>query len=198
MGHMCITMGTAEAIAIRMIVTANIFAISPRLWPALVRPFFSDPTVCAAARAQSFPSSLFRLKGEIGSSRLAGGNRHFLRLRAVGLLPRSHGVVSGRHVVDGVGAVTIGGRVRPFYHRMPAMHPGMDVALYFDKLHSFPALLDWRRPRRLRLIPRDIAGHRVWVRVNVVGRLIAGSHLELLVDVQRQHVWRVHTVLLIE
>jgi hypothetical protein len=31
MGHMCITMGIAEAIAIKMIVTANIFAISPRL-----------------------------------------------------------------------------------------------------------------------------------------------------------------------
>jgi hypothetical protein len=31
---MCITIGTAEAIAIRMIVTASIFAISSRLWPA--------------------------------------------------------------------------------------------------------------------------------------------------------------------
>jgi len=29
MGHMCITMGIAEAIAITMMVTANIFAISP-------------------------------------------------------------------------------------------------------------------------------------------------------------------------
>src|SRR5260370_30426189 len=99
-------MGPAEAIPIGMIVTANIFAISPRLWPALVRPFFSDPTVCAAARAQSFPSSLFRLKGEIGSSRLAGGNRHFFRLRDVGLLPRSHSVVSGQPSVHGIGAVT--------------------------------------------------------------------------------------------
>jgi hypothetical protein len=31
MGHMCITMGIADAIAITMIVTANIFATSARL-----------------------------------------------------------------------------------------------------------------------------------------------------------------------
>jgi len=42
MGHMCITMGIAEAIAITMMVTANIFAISVRLWPGFPRPFFES------------------------------------------------------------------------------------------------------------------------------------------------------------
>src|SRR5580658_8973814 len=41
-GHMCITIGIAEAIAIRMIVTANIFAISPRLLAGIVRPFLNN------------------------------------------------------------------------------------------------------------------------------------------------------------
>jgi hypothetical protein len=42
-------MGTAEAIAIRMIVTANIFAMSFRLWPALVWPVVDIAAACAAA-----------------------------------------------------------------------------------------------------------------------------------------------------
>jgi hypothetical protein len=32
-GHQCITIGIAEAIAIKTMTTANIFAISSRLWP---------------------------------------------------------------------------------------------------------------------------------------------------------------------
>ena len=49
MGHMCITMGIAEAIAITMIVTANIFAISPRLWPGLSGLLLGTPQLLTAA-----------------------------------------------------------------------------------------------------------------------------------------------------
>jgi hypothetical protein len=42
MGHMCITMGIAEAIAITTMITANIFAISSRLWPGIPRPYFES------------------------------------------------------------------------------------------------------------------------------------------------------------
>src|ERR1700686_3663698 len=204
MGHMCITMGTAEAIVIRMSVTANIFAISSRLWPNQAVLFIriaaafgcGDLMIQLCCNRVEF--TLLRLESEVSSSSCTGGNRHFLSLGTGGLLPCRDCVTSGWHVANRVSALTVGGRVRPFHDRMPTVHPGMDVAFYFDKLGSFPALLDRRRSRGLRLIPRDITGHRVGVRVNVVGRLIAGGYLEFLIDVQRQHVWRIHTVLLIE
>src|ERR1700719_3887175 len=203
---MCITMGIAEAIVIRMIVTANIFAISSRLWHGirpccLVEPrlFESPPLLAAAIRrfssaATALKAPLLRLESEIGAPGRTCGDRHFLSLGTGGLLPCSNCVISGRDVVDGVSAAAIGGCVRPFYHRMPTVHPGMDVALYFDKLRSLPALLDWRSPRRLRLIPRDVAGHRVGIRVNVVRRLIAGCDLECLARIEPQHVRGVHAI----
>src|SRR5208282_1533307 len=47
-------------------------------------------------------------------------------------------------------------------------------------------------------IPRDIPSHRVRVRVNIVGSLVAGCNLELLVDVHRQDMRGIHTAPLIE
>jgi hypothetical protein len=43
------TMGTAEAIAIKMITTANIFAISFRLWPGKGRSLLFNRRSLAAA-----------------------------------------------------------------------------------------------------------------------------------------------------
>src|SRR6202162_3731675 len=150
-------------------------------------------------RAESVLPSLLRLKGEIGSPWLAGGNRHLFRLGAIVFLPRSQGVAPRRPVFDRVVAVTVGGCVRPFDHNEPAVHPGMNVALHWNRdFLGLPTLLDRRRSRWLREIPRDITGHRVWIRVNVVRCLIAVRHLEILVDVHGQHVWRIHTSSLVE
>src|ERR1700676_5466042 len=137
-GHMCITMGIAEAIAITTIVTASIFAISPRLWPGLIRLSNRRSFDCGDSvirlfcqQPSSSPSSfsgpllLLCLKGEIGSSSRARGHRHFLRLGTGGFLPRRHSVASGRHVVDGVGTVRISGCVWPFDYSEPTVHPGM-------------------------------------------------------------------------
>src|ERR1700692_3343276 len=84
-------------------------------------------------RAESVLPSLLRLKGEIGSPWLAGGNRHLFRLGAIVFLPRSQGVAPRRHVFDRVVAVTVGGCVRPFDHNEPAVHPGMNVALHWNR-----------------------------------------------------------------
>jgi len=50
MGHMCITMGIAEAIAITMMVTANIFAISLRLWTGTLELLLMNRRISAAIR----------------------------------------------------------------------------------------------------------------------------------------------------
>src|SRR5260370_11972726 len=110
-------MEMSKGIGIKGWVPGNTFAISSRL--------------CLS----------FRLKGEIGGCRRSSGNRDFLRLGTGCFLPRRHGVVSRRDVVDGVVAARIGSWVGPFYHRVPTGHPGMDIAFHFDKLPSFPAFL---------------------------------------------------------
>src|SRR5580704_19154792 len=109
MGHMCITMGIAEAIAITTMISAKLFAISSRLWPGLTRALFRKQLSCSAFYIWPATSScLLGLKSEIGSCRRARGYGDFLRLGASSFLPRGHGVATGRHVVDGVSAVGVG------------------------------------------------------------------------------------------
>ena len=48
-GHQCMTMGIAEAIAIKTMITANVFAISFRLGPALGWPLTGIAAVLTAA-----------------------------------------------------------------------------------------------------------------------------------------------------
>src|SRR5258706_8847130 len=75
MGHMCITMGIAEAIAIRMIVTANTFAIvvlpSGRVWSGLLSNRRSvncgDSGDSGAATARRF-SFYFALKVKLAAA----------------------------------------------------------------------------------------------------------------------------------
>src|SRR5579872_5904513 len=142
--------------------------------------------------------SLLCFESKIGSRGLAARYRNFLSLCSQVFLPCCHRVISRGHVVDGVGAIGIGGRVRTFHYDEPSMHPGMDIALHWDDFGGLPTLLDGRRSGGLRLIPWNVAGHWIGQRVNVVRGLIAGLDLEFLVDVHRQHVRRVHTILLIE
>src|ERR1700687_1936948 len=135
---------------------------------------------------------------EVRSPRLARRNRNFLRLRLIGFMPSRHRVISRWDVVDGVGAICVCPRIGAFYYHMPPMHPGMDVALYRNHFRIFPALLNRGSSRWLRLIPWDVAGHRIGERVNVVGGLIAGCDLKRLACIERQDVWCIHTILLIE
>src|ERR1700682_6697168 len=72
---------------------------------------------------------LLGFESEIGSSRLAGGNRRFLRLCPVLFLPSGNRVVSGREGVDCVIAALIGGCVGALYPHIPAMYLHMSVAL---------------------------------------------------------------------
>src|ERR1700689_1661896 len=135
---MCMTMGIAEAIAIRMIVTANIFAISPASGlddPAVLNNAAASDRCgivssldCPASLTKR-PSALLRLAGEVRACSRTGGNRYLLGLSASGLMPCRHGVVSGWHVVDSEIAVLVAGRIWPFDDCEPTVHPGMDVAL---------------------------------------------------------------------
>src|ERR1700722_1552171 len=216
-GHRCITMGTAEAIAMRIMITANIFAISSRLWlPSgrylLFRSNCSDRLMriafilIAAAPAAAikliqllgYLQCLLRLEGEIGASCAARRNRHFLSLSPRRFLPCRHRVASRRDTINRVSALAVGGRIGPLHHDKPAVHPGMDIALHRNHFRSLPALFDRRSPWWLRLIPWNIPSHRIRQRMNVVRSLIAGGHLEFLINIQRQNVRSIHAVLLIE
>src|SRR5258708_28906634 len=149
MGDMCITMGTAEAIAMRMIATAKIFAMSSCLWPPSGRSClgYSPQPFQAAANRYSVgfvqhQSYLFRLEREIGTPSAARGDGYLFSLRTCGLVPCGNGVASGRHVADGVSALRVRGPIGAFYHDKPAMHPGMDIALDWNHFRSFPALFN--------------------------------------------------------
>src|SRR5258708_30584189 len=141
---------------------------------------------------------LLRFESKIGSSGRTCGDSHFLSLGASGFLPGRDGVISGRHVTDGVSAFSVASGVGSLHHDKPAVHPWMDVALHRDHFRSFPAFFYWPGSWWLRLIPRDIAGDRIRQRVNVVRGLIAGGHLEFLIHRKRQDVWGVHAVFLVE
>src|SRR5579862_1875036 len=104
-------------------------------------------------------------------------------------MPSGNRVISWGHVVDGVVAACVRRRIRALYHYMPTMHPGMNVALHWNDFRILPGLLDRGSSRWLRLVPRDVAGHGVRQRVNVMGSLIAGGHLESLACIQRHHMW---------
>src|SRR5579862_1012737 len=81
MGHMCITMGTAEAIAITTMVTAKSFAIFPPLpvesgeLSNRRRASCGDSLIYATYSEEKI-RDLFAFKGEIRRSGPTGGNRY--------------------------------------------------------------------------------------------------------------------------
>src|SRR5271165_1212157 len=121
---MCNTIGIAEAIAITMIVTAKNFAmgvsLGQRRW-TMLRGIRGAKIKTPRSR------SLFGLVREVRGCRLSARHGHLLRLRAVGFLPGSYGVASGRHVLNGeVAAIVVDG-IRAFHHDVVAVHPGMNI-----------------------------------------------------------------------
>src|SRR6267143_7161883 len=142
---------------------------------------------------------LLRLESEVRGPRLPRSYRHFCRLCSILFLPRADGVVSGWNVVDGVVATVIGYRVGPLHDYMPAVHPGMNVALHRDGyLRMAPSGFDRRSTRGLGLVPSNVAASGRRKGVNVVRRLILSCHLKFLIDVHHHHVGTVHAALLSE
>src|SRR5580704_16597250 len=118
--QVCRTMGIAEAIAITMMVTASNFAMShPHFSTAYQRSFLLIPEL----------RLLLRFESEIIGPRLGGSHGHFLGLSSVNFLPSCQRIVPWGNVVNGVSAVFIAHRSRPFHNYHGAMHPRMDIAL---------------------------------------------------------------------
>src|SRR5579872_4331917 len=91
------------------------------------------------------------------------------------------------------------GRVGPLYYHMPTVHPGMNVALHWDRnFFGLPTLNNGRRTRWLRTVPRNVAGHRIRLRMNVMRGLIAGDHFELLASIHGHYVRSIHAPFLIK
>src|SRR5579864_668228 len=195
--HVCITMGTADRTAIRMMVTARILPIVP----ASARPaaginlVVEPPNRVAAAPPRGM---LLGLESEADCGRFAGRNRHFLCLRAVGLVPCRQGVSPGRHVIQRERTAGVAHPVRALYHHHVAVHPGMNVALHRDShLFRLPAGGERRRALRLGFVPADIAPAHLWQRVDVVRCRVAVYHLQLLAYIHTRYMGLVHATLLV-
>src|SRR4051794_18392472 len=82
---------------------------------------------------------------------------------------------------------------------MPTMHPGMNVALYgYGNFLCFPGLNDGRRSGWLRAVPRNISGHGIRLRMDVVRGLIASRHFKFLTSVHCHDMRGVHATLLVK
>src|SRR5579864_2073261 len=153
--------GSADAIVMRMMITAKNFAINvPSSADQSEVPFVSE-TPSASAGGSRCIAALFAFESEVGGRGLSASHGYLSRLRSQIFLPRRDRVVSGRHVVDSVRTISVGGRIRTFDHHEPSMHPWMNVALHRNDLRGLPTLFNRRSPRRLRLVPRNVAGHRI-------------------------------------
>src|SRR5690348_9479540 len=137
-------MGIAERIAMIMIVMANSLAIFPRVFTSGQRR--EDRRSDAAVFAQA----LFSFEREVGRRWFTASHRHFLGLLAVLLLPGRYRVTARRNVLDGVRTVGVSRGIGTFDDNVPAVHPGMDVALHRNRyFFRLPTRLDGRRPGRL-------------------------------------------------
>src|ERR1700678_1442876 len=125
----------------------------------------------------------FGFECEVGGGRRAPSYCDLLVLRAIAFLPSRDCVTSGRHILNGVGTIFICRSVWTLHDREIAAHPGVDIALHVDHFRSLPTLRDGRGPWGLRLIPRNITGKSIRLGVDVVGRLIARLHLEILANI---------------
>src|SRR5580704_11291876 len=87
----------------------------------------------------------FCFETEVDRLRLVATDSHILRLRSVILMPRSHGVLSRRQVGQRKpAAIAADGIVAGFQNCKPTVHPGMNVALYGNKLWLIELVLNRR------------------------------------------------------
>ena len=106
--QMCITMGTAESIAITMIVTANSFPIVSSFAFAVLAANSANLIAAKATTYQAPPllGYLLGLEGEVSGRWLSRGHSDFLRLRSVVFLPCGDGVIARRQSFDSVGTAS--------------------------------------------------------------------------------------------
>src|ERR1700719_903497 len=110
-------------------------------------------------RASNAALSLVRLgfEDEVYALGLAARNGHFLRLLAIGLVPRGNGVLACRQIGQTEAAILSGNcMMRILQHREGPVHPGMHIALHGDKFGLIVLIDDRRRAWRLRLVPLAI------------------------------------------
>src|ERR1700726_232687 len=197
--QVCRRMGIADAIAIKITVTAKIFAMtfrSPKRVSIWLYKLTSRPPHYMLWRPPV--TYLFRLKGEIPARGFSRCHGHFLRLSTQVFLPSCDRVTSGRNAVNGISAAVVGGGVWPFHYRVVAVHPGMNVAFNGNHFRCLPALHDRRRSRRLRFVPGNVPRHWIRQRMNVVSCLVAGGDFEVLASIHRQNVRDIHATLLVK
>src|SRR5580692_2575035 len=152
------TKNATDTRVIRVSTTANTLPISPRLWNCRLRRTYRSCLQCklkisntgAGGTMRRGPSVRERLKSEIDSLRLAGADRHVLRLRAVLLLPSRQRILSGRKPLQAERPVLAGNCiVRSVQHHKIAVHPRMDVALHRNEFRLVVFGVDRSRSSRL-------------------------------------------------
>src|SRR6266540_6813411 len=107
---------------------------------------------------------------EIHRLGLVAADRHVLALGAELLMPRRYRVFARRQPFDAEGPVLTRYRVvRRSEHRVPAVHPGVDVALDRNEFRLLPLRMNRRRPSGLGPVPLGIQLRervdvvRVWI-----------------------------------
>src|SRR5439155_14526563 len=128
----------------------------------------------------------FRFESEISFRWRPGADGHFLRLRAISLLPRRQRIVARRHVADCVCTVVVAGAIRTLHYNMVAAHPRMDIAFHMDcNFLRRPESIDGRSPCRLGLIPLMIGAAWFGHGMDIMRMRVAVSDLEVLIHIHR-------------
>src|SRR5882757_8713846 len=130
--QVCIRMGTAEPIAISTKTTAKSLPMR-RLLAEKTNLDTVSVGLPETGRARVARPGLigFCDKRKINGLSFAPGNRNFLGLRAIALMPRRQRVLPRRKIRQLEISGSVGnGIMRSTEHREVAMHPGMNVALH--------------------------------------------------------------------
>src|SRR5215468_9226249 len=125
---------------------------------------------------------------------LAAADGHFLRLVAVGFVPRGDCVLPGWQIRQRESSAVSGNcKVLVLHHREVSMHPGMHVTLHGNELRLVVFFADRWRSRWLGLVPLAV---QLRQRVDVMRGLVLVHDLEFLVHLERQNVWDITASLL--
>src|SRR5580700_7123603 len=172
--QVCKTKGTAEAIAMMIMVTANSLPIVPRVRPQLLagNQITESMTSCRAMAHNKRTKNLVGFRGENKTDGLgfAAANDHVLSFLAVGFVVSGNRVFARRKIGKLETAIFAGnGVVRVLEHGERAVHPRVNVALHGNHLRLVVLIDDGRRAGRLRFVPLPVNFRE---RVNVVRSLI--------------------------
>src|ERR1700676_165636 len=152
-------MGTAEANAITITITANSL---PPMFPRIC-PDCPDPQCKQKRPGSEAPAGHrqrlvgFGFKAKVDRLGLVPRDRHVLGLGSVIFMPGGDGVLARRKIRQREPAIVLADRkMVGLEQRKPAVHPGMDITLHRNKFRGVELILNGRCSRRLRLIPLAI------------------------------------------